>query len=117
MALFVLIIVGVVVALTWVDWRDSIKSWRVPEWAKGVALGGTVGVSIAAASSFVSVWLRDSAPHLTGGVGSGLFWLELAFLLAVMGVIALGTRRKRLLRLFLLAACVLAAAFWLGMVL
>ena len=116
MALFVLIIVGVIVAQTWTDWRDSLKSWHVPDWAKGVALGGSVGISIAAASSFASVWLRDSAAHLTGGVGSGLFWLELAFLVAMMGVIVLATRRKRL-RIILLIACALAAAVWLGIVL
>ena len=115
-ALFVLIIVGVVVAQTWTDWRDSVKSWHFPDWAKGVALGGTVGISLAAASSFASVWLRDSAAHLTGGVSSGSFWLEFGFLLAMMGVIVLATRRKRL-RIVLLVACALAAAVWLGMVL
>jgi len=115
-ALFVLIIVGVVVAQTWADWRDSNKSWSVPDWAKGVALGGTVGISLAAAMSFASVWLRDSAAHLTGGVSSGVFWLEFGFLLAMMGIIVLATKRKRL-RIFLLVACALAAAFWLGMVL
>ena len=116
MALFVLIIVGVVVAQTWTDWRDSLKSWHFPDWAKGVALGGTVGISIAALSSFASVWLRDSAAHLTGGFDSGYFWLELAFLLGTMGVIVLAARRKRL-RIALLIALALAAVVWLGMVL
>jgi hypothetical protein len=115
-ALFVLIIVGVVVAQTWIDWRDSNKSWIFPDWAKGIALGGTVGVLIAAAGSFASVWLRDSAAQWTGGVGSGIFWLELGFLLAMMGIIVLATRRKRL-RIILLVACALAAVIWLGIML
>jgi hypothetical protein len=115
-ALFVLIVVGVVVAQTWVDWRDSIKGWVVPDWAKGTALGGVVAVSLAAAASFASVWLRDSAAPWTGGVASGLFWLEFGFLVAVMGIIVLAARRKRL-RFVLLIACVLAAVLWLGMVL
>lgn len=116
MALLVVVIVGVVVALTWADWRQSLKTWVVPEWAKGVALGGTVGVLIAAAGSLASVWLRDSAAQWTGGIGSGIFWLELGFLLATMGIIVLAARRKRL-RIILLVACVLAAAFWLGITL
>ena len=113
MALFVLIVVGVVVAQTWVDWRDSAKDFVVPDWAKGMALGGVAGVSLAAAASFASVWLRDSAAQWTGGVVSGPFWLELAFLLGVMGIIVCAARRKRL-RLILVVACVLAAIAWLG---
>ena len=116
MALFVLILVGVVVAQTWTDWRDSLKSWHFPEWAKGVALGGTVGILIAAASSFATVWLRDSAAHLTGGFDSPYFWLELAFLIATMGIIVVATRRKRV-RIVLLVACTLAAIVWLGIAL
>lgn len=114
MALFVLILVGVVVAQTWLDWRDSNKGWVVPEWAKGMALGGVVAVSLAAATSFASVWLRDSAGQWTGGIGSWLFWLELGFLLLMMGIIVLAARRKRV-RLILLLACALVAALCLGM--
>jgi len=33
-ALFVLILVGVVVAQTWLDWRTRKKSWVMPEWAR-----------------------------------------------------------------------------------
>ena len=116
MALFVLILVGLVVAQTWLDWRDTNKGWAVPEWAKGVALGGAVAVSLAAATSFASVWLRDEAGQWTGGLGSWLFWLELGFLISMMGIIVLAARRKRL-RFILLLAGVLVAALWLGMVL
>ena len=41
-ALFVLILVGVVVGQTWLDWRDSLKKWRIPDWAKGTGLAGVV---------------------------------------------------------------------------
>lgn len=114
MALLVLIVVGVVVAQTWVDWRDSNKGWVVPDWAKGMALGGIVGVLLAAAASFASVWLRDPAAQWTGGAGSRTFWLELGFLLSVMGIIVFAARRKRL-RLIFLVACVLAVITWFGM--
>src|SRR5450755_3181810 len=60
-ALFVLILVGVVVAQTWVDWRDTRKKWIVPNWAKGTALAGVIAVSLAAIASFASVWIQDSA--------------------------------------------------------
>ena len=45
MALFVLILVGVVVTQTWLDWRDAKKAWSMPEWAKGMALGGVIAIS------------------------------------------------------------------------
>jgi hypothetical protein len=115
-ALFVLMIVGLVVGVTWVDWRDSIRGWVVPDWAKGMALGGVVAVSLAAAASFASVWLRDAASQWTGGVVSYMFWVEFGFLLAMMGIIVLAARVKRV-RMALLIACVLAGGFWLAMVL
>ena len=65
MALFALILVGIVVAQTWLDWRDEKKSWVVPDWAKGIALGGVVAVSLAAATSTASVWLREGAGQWT----------------------------------------------------
>ena len=116
MALFVLIVVGLVVGQTWLDWRDSIKGWIVPDWAKGIALGGVIAVSLAATASFASVWLRDSAAPWTGGVVSWRFWMELGFLVAMMGLIILASRRKHL-RVVLFFVCLIACALWLGMVL
>lgn len=116
MALFVLIIVGLVVGLTWLDWRDSLKGFVVPDWAKGMALGGVMAASLAAAASFATVWLRDAATQLTGGIITWRFWVELAFLLALMGVIVLAARRKRL-KFALFIACVFACAVWIGMIL
>ncbi len=113
MALFVLLVVGVVVAQTWLDWRDTQKDWVVPEWAKGMALAGLVGVSLAAVSSYASVWLEDTS-QTTAGLGSRMFWPELGFLLCTMTIIVLAARKKSL-RLMLLLAVFVAAAFWLGM--
>jgi hypothetical protein len=115
-ALFVLIVVGLVVGQTWLDWRDSTKGWIVPDWAKGIALGGVIAVSLAATASFASVWLRDAAAAWTGGVVSFRFWMELGFLVAMMGIIVLASRRKHG-RVVLLVICLIAGALWLGMVL
>ena len=79
MALFVLILVGVVVAQTWFDWRDAKKTWVIPEWAKGMALGGLIAVSLAATTSVATVWLGDDAGQLSNGFSSRLFWPELLF--------------------------------------
>jgi hypothetical protein len=115
-ALFVLLLVGVVVTQTWLDWRDAKKAWVIPEWAKGVALGGVIAVSIAASTSVAAVWLRDDAGQWTDALSSRLFWPELVFLLCAMGILVV-MARKKWLRLMLLLAGVLVAAFWLGMTL
>jgi hypothetical protein len=115
-ALFVLILVGLVVAQTWLDWRDSNKGWVVPEWAKGMALGGVVAVSLAAATSFASVWMRSQAAQAATASETRFFFLEFGFLASMMGVIVFAARKKRL-RLMLFVGCVLMAGFWLGTVL
>ena len=114
MALFVVVIVGLVVAQTWLDWRDARKNWIVPEWVKGLALAGVVAVSLTVATSFASVWLQGAAGQLTNGGGSGLFWPQLGFLLCAMGII-IATLRKKRLRLMLILTTLLTLAFWLGM--
>lgn len=112
MALFVLLVVGIVVAQTWLDWRDTQKDWVVPEWAKGTALAGLVGVSLAAASSYASVWLEDASQSTTG-LGSRLFWPEVGFLVCAMTIVVVAVRKKNL-RLMLLLTGVVIVAFWLG---
>ena len=114
--LFVLILVGLVVAQTWLDWRDSNRTWVVPDWAKGVALGGVIAISLAAATSFASVWLRDEGSQWTGGFGSRTVFVEAGFLLAMMGVIVFAARRNWI-RMVLLLACMLVTAIFLGMAL
>jgi hypothetical protein len=115
-ALFVLIVVGLVVAQTWLDWRNSNKEWIVPDWAKGMALGGVIAVSLAAIASFASVWLQDAGSPWTGGVVSVRFWIESGVLLATMGAILRAAHRKRV-RLAFLIGCLVAGAFLLGMLL
>lgn len=116
MALFVVAVVGLVVVQTWLDWRDTRKSWVLPEWAKGVALAGLVAVSLTAAISFASVWIQDSAGRPGNPFGSGMFWPQLAFLLCAMGII-IATLRKKRLRLMLILTALLTFAFWLGVTL
>jgi hypothetical protein len=115
-ALFVVAIVGLVIAQTWLDWRDARKNWVLPEWAKGVALAGIVAVSLTVATSFASVWIQESAGQWTSGIGAGLFWPQLGFLLCAMGII-IATLRKKRLRLMLILTTLLTFAFWLGMTL
>jgi hypothetical protein len=113
-ALFVLIIVGVVVAQTWLDWRDARKNWVLPDWAKGVALAGALGALLTAATSSASFLMQDAAGGWVGG--SRLFWPELGFLLCAMAIVIFAVRKKRMRVLLALSALVIAA-FWLGMVL
>jgi Na+/proline symporter len=115
-ALFVLVIVGIVVAQTWLDWRDARKDWMLPEWAKGMALAGAVVAMLTAATSFTSFWLEGAAGSSSDGFGSGFFWPELGFLLCAMAVIIFAVRKKRL-RVLLVLTVLLIAAFWLGMTL
>ncbi len=115
-ALFVLLIVGVVVAQTWMDWRDARKNWVVPAWAKGLALAGVVAICMTEATSFASVWMRDSAGQWSAGIESRLFWPEVAFLLCTMGIIVASVRKKRI-RLMLVLTGILTVMFWLGMTL
>jgi hypothetical protein len=114
MALFVLILVGLVVAVTWLDFRDTRKNWVMPDWAKGTALAGVIAASLTAATSFASVWIQDQTGQADAGFGTRLFWLELVFLLCVMGIIVWGARKKQLRLAMLLAGVVAAALFWLG---
>lgn len=111
MALFVVAIVGLVVVLTWVDWRDARKGFVVPEWAKGLALAGVVAVSMTAATSYASFWLEDNAGQASG---PSLFWPELGIVLCAMGIIIAAARKKRL-RIMLGLAILFAACLWLGM--
>jgi len=113
MGLFVLIVVALVVAQTWLDWRATRKLWVIPEWAKGAALAGVLAVSLTSAASFASAWMQDPAGQWAAGFSSRLFWPELAFLLAMLALIVFAAPRKKNLRLaLLLAGCFLAIAFF-----
>jgi hypothetical protein len=114
MALFVLVVVGLVVAQTWLDWRDAKKNFVVPEWAKGMALAGAIAALLTATTSYAAFWLQDSAGEPGSLFNSQMFWPELAFLLGAMAIIVLAVRKQRL-RLMLILTGVLTAAFWIGM--
>ncbi len=116
MALFVLIAVGIVVAQTWLDWRASKKSWVVPDWAKGMALGGMIAVPITALASFTTVWIQQGGNMESSAFNSGFFWMQLAFLLCVMAIIVFTVRRKQSRSMVLLGAAA-AVALWLGVTL
>ena len=116
MALFVLVLVGLVVAQTWFDWRDTKKARAVPEWAKGMALGGLLAVPLAAAAAVFSIWLRQDTGQFSSVFSSRTFWPELLFVLSAMAVLVIAVRKKRL-RFMLLLAAVVITAFWLGLTL
>ena len=116
MALFVLIIVALIVAQTWLDWRDTSRNWKVPDWAKGTALAGVLTVSLTAAASFASAWIQDPAAERAIDFGSHLFWPEFAFIFCMLGVIVFTVRKQRL-RLMLLIVAVALSVFSIGLAL
>jgi hypothetical protein len=101
-ALFILLVVGLVVAQTWIDWRDARKDWVLPDWAKGMALAGVLAAPLTAASSFATAWLQEVASKWTPTLASRNFWPEFGFLLCANGIIVFALRRKRLLLMLLL---------------
>lgn len=114
MALFVLLIVGVVVAQTWIDWREAHKQVLVPEWAKGAALASVLAISLALATSYASAWI-DGTVHFASGNGSRAFWPEVGFLLGTLAFGVAAVRNKRLRWMFV-AAGILVGAIWVGFI-
>lgn len=115
MALFVLLIVGIVVGQTWFDWRDSRRQSVLPEWASGLALASVLAASLAAVTSFASYWYQETASQGGSGFSSWL-WLQMGFLLCAMGIVVAAARKKRLRTLLILSG-ILTVAFWIGMAL
>jgi hypothetical protein len=111
-ALFVLLIVGVVVAQTWVDWRDAHKQGLIPDWAKGAAIASVLAVSLALATTYASAWIQGNA-HFAVGTGSRFFWPELGFLLCTIGFGVAAVRSKRFRWMFV-GAGILVGAMWIG---
>jgi xanthine/uracil permease len=114
-ALFVLVVVGLVVSQTWLDWRETKRAWVVPEWAKGLALAAVVAISLTSLTSFASSWMQGEAGNWSTEFSSRRLWFELGFLVCTMGLIVLGARKKRLRIAVLLAAIAAAVVCWLGM--
>lgn len=115
MALFVLLLVGIVVGQTWLDWRDARRNSLIPPWAKGTAMASVVAISLASAASYASVWIEGSGQSVSSS-GPRFFWAELGFLFCAMGIIILAARKMRIRWMLILTGVVLAA-FWLGMTL
>ena len=114
MALFVLLLVGIVVTQTWLDWRDTRQGSPLPDWAKGLALASMVAITFASAANYATAWVEGEQTSASGA--SHLLWPQLAFVLCAMGVIVAAVRKKRLRWLFVLSGIVIAA-FWAGMTL
>ena len=114
MTLFIVFIVGIVVAQTWHDWRKGSKDWVLPEWAKGVALGGVMAVCLAAATSFASAWIEDPASQWAVDLVSRTLWPEASLVLLGIAVIVFMIRKRRIPWVLVLGGLALAA-MWLGM--
>jgi hypothetical protein len=112
-AFFVLIVVGVVVAQTWFDWRQTRKDWIIPDWAKGAALGGVIAVSLAAATSFATAWMEDPSAQWAVGFGARAIWSQALFLIVMAAIVITAARKKRM-RWTLVVAGTLVAVFWIG---
>lgn len=115
MALFVLVVVGLVIAQTWLDWRDTKRNWVVPDWAKGLALAAVVAISLTSVSSFASSWMQGEAGNWSTELSSRRLWFELGFLVCTMGLIVLGARKKRLRLALFMAGMAAAIVCWVGM--
>lgn len=113
MGLFILIIIGLVVAQTWHDWRKNSKSWALPQWVNGLALGGILAVSLAAVASFASGWIQNPPAQLGSALDSAVLWPQIG-LVSVSTVVILLMARKRRLPWMLLLAGMILTAFWIG---
>jgi hypothetical protein len=113
MALFIVLIVALVVGMTWWDWREVQRQEALPDWAAGASLAGMVGAAFTAVTSMGSILYLRTLGELQAGLGSGMFWPELAFLAISLGVILLAVRKKSVRTLLLLSG-ILMVALWLG---
>ena len=108
MALFVLLIVGVIVAQTWIDFRDESRNLSLPDWAKGTALSGVVAALLTAAASFASYWLENAGNPAESAFVPDRFWPELAFVASVMAIMIAAIRKHRIRVLMLFVGLVTA---------
>lgn len=115
MALFVMVVVGLVVAQTWMDWRETKRNWVVPDWAKGLALAAVVAVLLTSVSSFASSWIQGENENWSAQLDSRRLWFELGFLVCSMGLIVLGARKRRLRLALFMAGIFAAVVCWFGM--
>jgi hypothetical protein len=93
-ALFVFLLVSIVVAVTWVDWRDTRNRAAIPDWAKGLALAGAAATLLASGTSYASLWMEGRA-QLSSAATSSAFWPEAGVLLLILGTVVAAARTKR----------------------
>ena len=115
MAHFVIVVIGLVVAQTWLDWRDTKRAWVLPDWAKGLALAAVVAISLTSATSFASSWLEGESGNWSTDLSARHMWFELGFVVCSMGLIILGARKKRLRLALFMAGIAAAVICWMGM--
>ncbi len=115
MALFVLLIVGVVVALTWADWHQAHKQTLVPQWANGAAFASVLAISLALATSYASAWIEGTV-HFAAAANSPSFWPEAGLALCAGGL-AIAAMRKKRFRSALVTAAIVAGAISIGLIL
>jgi carbohydrate-selective porin OprB len=114
-ALFVLVVIGLVVSQTWLDWRETKRNWVVPEWAKGLALAAVAAISLTSATSFASSWFLGETDNWSTELTSRRLWFQLGFVVCTMGLIVLGARKKRLRLALFMAGIAAAIICWVGM--
>jgi hypothetical protein len=112
---FVLLVVGVVVAQTWMDWSDESLEWSIPDWAKGLGLASVLTISLTAGTSFAAYCYEVSVSQGGSGISSWL-WLELGFLVCGLGVVLAAVRRRRIRTLLILSA-IFTVFLWIGLAL
>jgi cytochrome bd-type quinol oxidase subunit 2 len=114
LALFVLLLVVLVVAQTWFDWRETRNRFRIPDWGKGMALASVVAIILASGATYASLWMEGSAQSSTSP--NSQFWPEAGFLLLALAVIIAVARTKRRRWTYVLGG-IIVAAFFVGMAL
>jgi hypothetical protein len=114
-ALFVLVVLGLVVSQTWLDWRETERNWVVPDWAKGLALAAVAAISLASATSFASSWLLGETDTWSSELTSRRLWFQLGFVVCTMGLIVVGAHKKRLRLALFMAGIAAAIICWVGM--
>jgi hypothetical protein len=112
-AVFALLVVILVVAQTWWDWKDGHS--RLPDWAKGIGLAGVLAASLTAGASYLSSYYEESATA-QGAATSSWLWLEIGFLVCALGIIVASARSKRI-RMLLILSGILTVILWIGLAL
>jgi ABC-type Fe3+-siderophore transport system permease subunit len=105
-AWFILLVLAIVVAQVFSDWRRTHHGFPLAGRDGALAVGA---VFAAAMATGISLFEQKTAGEWPARTGSGLFWLQLLFTLVTMGIIAFAVRKKRPPIIIALAAILLGA--------